>query len=53
MCSYPEMQEQVGLPACSEQAQTNMGDGMRDRHNGRNCICPNFLTSLLLLTVGA
>ena len=27
MCSYPEIQEQVGLPACSDQAQTIMRDG--------------------------
>jgi len=53
MCSYREMQEQVGLTACSDQEQTNMGDGMRGRHNGRNCICPNFLISLLLLTAGS
>jgi hypothetical protein len=53
MCSYPEMQEQLGLPACSDQAQTIMRDGMRVRHNGKNCICPDFLISLLLLTAGA
>ena len=49
---YSEMQEQVGLPACSDQAQNIMRDGTRGRHNGRNCICPNFLVSLLLLTAG-
>jgi hypothetical protein len=53
VCSYPEMQEQVGLLTCSDQAQTIMGDGMRCMHNGRYCICPNFLISLLLLTAGA
>ena len=49
VCSHPEMQEQVGLLASSDQAQTLMRDGMRGMHNGRNCICPNFLISLLLL----
>jgi hypothetical protein len=27
MCSYPEMQDQVGLPVCSEQAQPIMRAG--------------------------
>jgi hypothetical protein len=36
MCSYPEVQDWIGLPACSDQAQTIMRDGMKGRHNGRN-----------------
>ena len=45
MCSYPEVQDWIGLPACIDQAQTIMRDGMKGRHNGRNWICPKFLIS--------
>jgi len=44
MCSYPEMQEQLGLPACSDQAQTIMRDGMRGRHNEETAFALIFLS---------